>query len=132
MAHYKTLFPTLYLAAHDLGGKDVPLTIRRIVVEELKTEAGTEKKPVVFFVETGKKADAAGTKEKRLVLNKTNAKVIANMYGPELNDWTGKRVTLYAARVSSFGEEVDAIRVRPVPPPAAAQPKPQSTEETAQ
>lgn len=129
MAHFKTLFPSLYLGAHDLQGKEVALTIRRVVVEELKTSGGSERKPTVYFQETQAKAAQNKTEEKRLVLNKTNAKSIAKMYGPEVNDWVGKRITVFSARVAAFGEEVDAIRVRPVPPPpVAAQPKP--TEES--
>ena len=38
------------------------------------------------------------------------------MYGPETNEWKGKRVTLYPAVVSAFGKDAEAIRVRPNPP----------------
>lgn len=133
MAHFKTLFPSLYLGAHDLQGRDVSLTMRRVIVEDLKTSGGSERKPTVYFVETQAKAAQAGGEEKRLVLNKTNAKVIAKMYGPEVNDWAGKRITIYSARVAAFGEEVDAIRIRPVPPPPVAAATPTTTtEETKQ
>jgi len=111
--HYKILFPSLYLGAHDLGGKDATLTIRKVVVEELRTERGSEKKPVLFFEETKTKAEKAGTPEKRLVLNRTNAKSIAEIHGPEVNDWAGKQITLFATKVDAFGKSVDALRVRP-------------------
>lgn len=114
--HFKLYFPSLYLGSHDLNGKDATLTIRHIVVEDLKTERGTERKPVLYFVETQKKAEKDNTEEKRLVLNKTNASTIAAMYGPETNEWKGKRVTLYPAVVSAFGKDAEAIRVRPNPP----------------
>ena len=107
--HYRLLFPSQYLGAHDLMGKDAVVTIDRVVVEELKTASGTERKPVVHFVK----------KEKRLVLNKTNGTTIAAMYGNEVNGWTGKRITLYATTVSAFGKETEALRVRPTPPAAA-------------
>jgi hypothetical protein len=126
VSHWKTLFPSLYLGAHDLQGRDVALTIRRVVAEEVKTEKGSERKAIVYFVETGKKAKP-GEEEKRLVLNKTNAKTVAKLYGSEMNDWTGKRITLFPSRVSAFGEEVEAIRVRPVPPAPA--PSPETKEE---
>lgn len=125
--HFRVLFPSQYLAAHDLNGKDVVLTIRGLVVEELKTERGSEKKPVVYFVETQKKAEREKTDEKRLVLNKTNAKLIAEMYGSEVNDWSGKRITVYATSVSAFGKNTEAIRVRPIapkPPEKPAETKP--------
>lgn len=117
--HFRVLFPSNYIAAHELNGKDAVLTIRRVVVEDLKTERGTERKPVVYFEELFKKSQATNTEEKRMVMNKTNAKAIAGMYGPEVNDWAGKRISLYSAIVDAFGKSTDAIRVRPVPPPAA-------------
>ena len=116
--HFKLLYPSMYLGSHDIGPKDLVLTIRRIVVEELKTERGTERKPVAYFVESEAKAKADRSEEKRLVLNKTNARIIANLYGNEVNDWAGKRISLYSAKVSAFGAEVDAVRVRPVKPEA--------------
>jgi len=111
--HYKLLFPSTYLCAADLQGQDVHLTIRRVVVQELEGTGGErEKKPLVYFEETKAKADETGTKEKRLVLNVTNAKVIALMHGNEVADWSGKRITLYATTCESFGETVDCVRVR--------------------
>ena len=124
--HYKLYYPSLYLGAHDLNGKDAVLTMRRLVIEEIETERGTEKRAVLYFVETAKKAEREKTKEKRLVLNKTNASTIAAMYGAEVNDWHGKRITLYAANVVAFGKEQEAIRVRPTPP--ATNPAPNEPE----
>lgn len=109
---YRLLFPSLYLSSADLHGKDVPLTIRRVVVETLKTERGDEKKPVVYFEETAKKAAESGTKEKRLVLNKTNARSIASQHGNEIDNWAGKKITLYPTTAQAFGETKDCIRIR--------------------
>lgn len=121
--HFKILYPSNYLASHDLNGKDVVLTIRRLVVEDLKTERGTERKPVVYFLETQRRAEKENVDEKRLVLNRTNAGTIASLYGNEVNDWAGKRITLYSVPVSAFGKEVEAIRVRPVAPAPAPAPE---------
>jgi hypothetical protein len=126
VSHWKTLFPSLYLGAHDLQGRDVALTIRRVVAEEVKTEKGSERKAIVYFVETGKKAKP-GEEEKRLVLNKTNAKTVASLYGSEMNDWMGKRITLFPTIVDAFGEKREALRIRPVPPAPA--PSPETKEE---
>lgn len=114
----RLLYPSLYLGAADLQGKDANLTIRRLIVEELKTERGSERKPVLYFVETAAKAAKAGSpdKEKRLVCNKTNALMIASIHGHEIDNWTGKRITLYATKAQSFGKTVDCIRVRPSAP----------------
>ncbi len=67
------------------------------------------------------------------MLNKTNANVIAQLYGDESEDWLDRRTTLYIVEVHSFSEVVRGIRVRnqvpgatkkaamskpsPVPPP---------------
>lgn len=117
--------PTLYLAAFDLGGQDRVLTIRAVLGEELKSKNKTEKKPVVYFVETRAKAEANGdgSKEKRFALNKTNQKVIIAMYGREVEAWKGKRITLYPTKAEAFGEMVDCIRVRAGVP---AEPKKES------
>lgn len=110
----RLLYPSLYLGAVDLHGKDVTLTIRRVVVEPLKTDRGEERKPVVYFEETKAKADKAGTpdKEKRMVLNKTNAMQIAALHGNEVDDWAGKPVTFYPTQAPAFGKIVDCVRVR--------------------
>lgn len=119
---YRLLYPSLYLSAADLKGKDQTLTIRRVIVEELKTERGSEKKPVVYFEETKAAAERAGTpdKEKRMVLNKTNARMIARIYNEnEIDNWRGKKITLYPQPVSVGGEMRDGLRIRPTIPVAA-------------
>ena len=113
----RLLFPNLYLSAAHFA-QDGTLTIARVSVEDLKTANSTERKPVLYFHETHAKALQNGdaSKEKRLVLNKTNAKAIAGLYGWETNEWAGKRITLYATQCQAFGETVDCIRVRPIAP----------------
>ena len=113
--HYELLYPSLYIRAADLHGKDVTLTIDRIEVMELQRADGSkEKKPCVFFAETVKKARENGEpdKAKRLVMNKTNARTVAGLYGTETDEWVGKKVILYAAMVSAFGKQTEAIRIR--------------------
>lgn len=102
------LFPSKYLCAADfLEHGERALTIERVYQDDLRTaDNETEKKALVQFKGA----------QKRLVLNKTNALAIAELFGPETNAWTGKRVTLYPARVSAFGKMVDAIRVRAAAP----------------
>jgi len=116
----RLLYPSLYLGAAGLHGKDAVLTIRRLVVEELKTDRGSERKPILYFEETKAKAEKAGSpeKEKRLVLNKTNAMTIAKIHGNEVDGWRGKRITIFATQAQSFGKTVDCIRVRDTEPAA--------------
>jgi hypothetical protein len=50
--------------------------------------------------------------EKPMILNKTNCKIIAKIYGtPYIEDWGGFDVTIYAANVNAFGQTVEALRI---------------------
>lgn len=101
--HVDLLFPSKYAKAADLRGKAVPVVIERIVPrEKLMMQGGkSDTKPVVYL----------RGKEKGWVLNKTNARAMAKVYGPEVTEWIGKTVVIYATVVEAHGEQVDAIRV---------------------
>lgn len=107
-------FPSRYLKAEDLEEGDLVVTINEAVYEEFsdpKTKR-VEQKPVLHF---------QGKDTKPLVLNKTNWKTITQVLGSdETDDWTGKRIALYAVEVESFGEMVLGIRVRLKSPARAA------------
>ena len=110
-------FPSNYVKASDLNGKPSLLTIRTCVREELGQGNDKEKKPVLYFKEA----------QKGLVLNKTNANVIADAYGKMTEDWEGKTVEVYPTRVEFKGNLVDGIRVRIQPQQQPeAQPRAQS------
>lgn len=96
------------LKADDLDGDEVTLTIASYVVKEFdetdnKTgETYKRKKPIFSFEET----------EKTFVCNVTNARAIAAALGKEMDDWVGKKITLFPT-VTSFGDKtVPCIRVR--------------------
>jgi hypothetical protein len=66
-------------------------------------------KPVLYF---------RGAK-KGLILSAHNAHTIGTLYGPETEEWVGRRITLYVERgVEAFGRFYDVVRVRPVAPPS--------------
>jgi hypothetical protein len=102
---YRKLFVSPYVAACDLES-DRSVTIKEVKQEEVKNESGTDVCPIVYFAEL----------PKPLVMNKTNAKRIATMYGPDTDHWIGKQVTLYASETTYRGEVVPCVRVRPNPP----------------
>ena len=106
MPHYKSFYDYKYVAAHDLDGKEKVLEIAKVCGESLQSERGTDKCLVLYF---------KGAK-KGFVVNKTNAKTIARMYGTDTNTWVGKPITMYPTTTMSFGEEVDCLRVRPTVP----------------
>ena len=51
------------------------------------------------------------------------AKSITRLYGPYIEDWAGKDITLFASKVKVAGEVVECLRVRPTVVPLEA-PKP--------
>lgn len=109
MADYRQMFDRAYIAAYDLPeGKDAVVTIARVVATDLPVAGSgkTQKRPVLFF----------DGKEKGMVLNKVNGKTIAALYGPKVENWIGKSISLFATEVPFGAEIVPAIRVRPAVP----------------
>lgn len=97
------LFPSRYITAGDLNGKSFVLTIKAVVLEDMQShDQKRVTKPVVKFVGANKS----------MVLNRTNAMIIANLYGPSTDLWEGKRIEIYPTKVKAFGGMQDAIRVR--------------------
>lgn len=101
-------FPSKYLSAADLQGRPARVTINEVVMESIGQGAQASNKPVLYF---------AG-KQKGLVMNKTNARMIASQCGDEMNDWIGTEIELFAIWTEFQGQPVEAIRVR-FPPRAA-------------
>ena len=91
-------FPSKYLKADDLMGREVRVTIARVEREKM----GDDFKPVVYF----------NDKKKGVVLNKTNAFTIANAYGDESTDWFGNDIILFSVMTEYGGKTTPAIRVR--------------------
>jgi hypothetical protein len=110
MTHYKAMMESPYVGAWDLNGKDVTVTIAKVERGTVKSKEKPkgDKKPLIYF---------AG-KAKPLVANVTNCKTIAGMYGTQVEEWIGKRITLFATTTESGGQTVDCIRVRPRVPNA--------------
>ena len=96
-------FPSNYVKASDLNGKELTLTMANVEREKL----GEDYKPVLYF---------KGAK-KGLVLNKTNTNTIGDAYGDDSDAWFGQPITLFSAMVEFAGKLQPAIRVK-VPPRA--------------
>jgi len=101
--HVSLMFPSEYLCAADLQGQDFTLMIAVVEQKSLRMDDGTmEPKWILSFQGA----------QKKMVLNKTNAKMIASIHGKDSDDWLQKEVTLYPTTCQSFGETVECIRVR--------------------
>lgn len=109
MAHINSWFPSNYVAAADLQGRDVTVTIAAIKLEKVGTDQ--EERPVLYFQGM----------TKGMVMNRTNGKRISKLYGPETNEWVGKPIILYESETDFGGETVPCIRVREHYPQAFAQ-----------
>ena len=83
--NFDSLYPGRFLKAGLFEGKQVTLTIKDVDLNELEGEDGKKLKAIVSFQET----------EMQLVTCKTNGLSIKAMFGNNLGDWVGKRVTLF-------------------------------------
>lgn len=98
-----------FLGAWDLEeGQDTVLTIDHVERNDVQNERGNEKKMAVHFKEAGFKP---------MICNTTNAKAISKAYGStKVEDWENKKIALYKATISAFGQTTECVRVREYPP----------------
>jgi len=99
--------PGKYLTGDDLDG-EVTVTIERVVLEPFRDPRTRvdSRKPVMYFQRA----------KRGLIVNRTNWRTVADLYGDESDNWTGKRITLAAMMVDAYGKQTMAVRVRPIRP----------------
>jgi hypothetical protein len=105
---FSEMFDSKYVKAADLKGVDVVVTIQRVEKGSVESTSGKASKAICKVAEF----------EKPVVLNVTNCKRIAKLYGRTVEQWIGKQVTLYTGEAEVGGEIVPCIRVRPDAPAA--------------
>jgi len=91
-------FPSKYLKAADLQGREVRVTMQNVEREKI----GDDFKPVLYFK----------GKDKGVVLNKTNAGTISDSYGDDTEDWFDQPLILFSVMVDFQGKVGPAIRCR--------------------
>jgi hypothetical protein len=99
------MFPSTSLKSADFEeGGEMTLTIQKVEIRDLGQQDSKEMKPCLSFVEV----------DKSLVLNKTNANIIAGMYGDKNIDvsWIGKQITLHVEMTTFQGKPTPGIRVK--------------------
>lgn len=104
-------FPSKYLKASDLGGRQITVKIDRVEIEEVGRDK--ERRPIIYFV----------GKQKGMVINKTNANKITQAYGQDTDYWVEQEVILFEAMVEYAGDTVPALRIKipqAAPPQRAA------------
>ena len=106
------MYPSKWISADDLAAGDLSLTITELTMHTFRDDP--EPSPVLYFSEV----------DQGFAVNKTNANAIAQLHGPETDDWTGKRITLFRQEVEFAGKMVWGSRVRlTVPGPAVPAPQ---------
>ena len=98
-----------FLGAWDLNESgDTVLTIDHVERNEVKNERGSESKMTVHFMERDYKP---------MICNTTNAKAISNAVGStKVENWEKKKIALYKATITAFGQTTECIRVREYAP----------------
>ena len=117
--HIETMVEKDHLAAWDVEGRDWTMTIDRVEKKTLTLRGGVKKTvPVLTFKEARKKFVLAA---------RTNRETISDMYGPYIEDWAGKLITLFMDPhcKSPSGGTCPGIRVRPMVPKAKPEPMPE-------
>lgn len=111
LTHWKKLQNPDYIGAYTLmeTGKPVDLTV---TIQSIGRE--------IVKGADGKKDECTVAKlvgQKPFIINATNAKTITKIYDtPFIEEWVGKKITLFVAKVKVAGDTVDALRVRPSVP----------------
>lgn len=106
--HIDLAYPTKYVKAADLRGKDVTVRIVCLESDVLIMQGGKKERKNVLTM-ASREGKQLG---KQLVLNKTNARLIAGQHGTLIEGWEGKEITLYPTTTKCGRETVECIRVR--------------------
>jgi len=111
--HWKKLTNPTYLGAYDFTqGEKRVLTIKKVIQDKVKGQDGKDEECTICHFEGSKP----------MILNVTNCKAIAKAHGTNyIEEWSGKKVTLFVVSVSAFGQIVDALRIEQIEPKEKAQ-----------
>ena len=103
--HWKKLTNPDYLGAYAFNpGEEKIVTIDHVSQEELIGPEGISSVCIVAHL----------VNEKPFVLNKTNCKAISKLLKtPYIEEWAGNKIILAVQMVRAFGEDVEAVRVKP-------------------
>ncbi len=105
---------------YDMSVQELTLTIKNIKPEEVITNGQKELLTACYFTEP----------YKPMILNATNKKRIAKLYGTKDSDkLAGKKVTIIIEKVKAFGKIHDALRVKEaIPKASVTQPLPRCSD----
>lgn len=109
--HWKKLENPDYLGSYALmPGQDLIAQIKSVGQEEVYNPSSGKK-------DTCTVAHFTDPAIKPMILNVTNCKTIHKLYDtPFIEDWAGKYIAIYIAKVKAFGDVVEALRIKPKMP----------------
>ena len=111
--HWRQLGDSRFIGVWTLpNGEDLTVTIESVQTEIITLEESKAKEHRVMNL----------LGHKPMILNVTNSKSIDRLYGPYVEDWAGKQITLFGSTTELEGEHVDCLRVRPSIPLQAKPP----------
>jgi hypothetical protein len=99
------MYPSKYLSAADLQGREHVVEIDRVVEEEIGRDRVS--KQLMYF----------RGRTKALVLNKTIVRAVAEFLDDETDEWRGQRVTLFPTTTQVGDEVKPCVRVKAAPAP---------------
>lgn len=103
--HWKRLINPDYIGAYSLEeGQDLTVVIESVRRDVVTGTGGKKEECTIAYLKG----------QKPFILNNTNSKSIAKLYGPYIEDWSGKPITLFASTTKLAGDTVECLRVRPV------------------
>lgn len=115
MPRIDVMFPSEFISGLDIlaqPGQQAIVTIESITKESIPVVQGGRRMNQDKWIVRMVKA------KKKWILNKTSALTLAMLYGPNSEQWIGKRATLVTQRQDVFGKMKDVIHVKPEIPPA--------------
>lgn len=101
MPNINDVFPSKFLKAHELQGREPIVTVDRVEFEQVGQKR--EVVPILYFV----------GKEKGIKVNKTIANKLIEISGSAITEeWHGVRVKLYATEATYGGDTYDVVRIK--------------------
>ena len=105
MPNITEMYRSRFFKAADVPKRGITRVIEDVTEEEVNGDGeGKQTKWALKFKD----------EDQLLVLNKTNASILAEAFGPDTDSWTDKAITLRTEKVSFGGRMTNGIRVAAV------------------
>lgn len=109
LTHWKKLTNPNYIGSYSLQpGEERVVEFIKVVREMVTGADGKKEECTVAYLKD----------EKPFILNSTNCKTLTKVFeSPFIEQWVGRRCTIFSAKIKAFGEEMEALRIKSIKPP---------------